>query len=182
MSAQQPPAAKKRKANEAVEAQGSKDESTRQQYHPSLPSVQQYYASPQHYAAQYSHQSGYPYAPSQQYPYHPSPPQSYGSMPTSGYPTIPPLHHTSIHGTVHHQMPSSNSFVTPETQQVPSSSAFASPPSSLRRHALSATDRGASTTSSGKASNRPCKFIYFSWIPVCWFPFNLFEFTVLIDP
>jgi hypothetical protein len=152
MSAKQPPVAKKRKANEDVETEATIDESSRQQYHPPLPSPPQYYASPQQYSAPYGHQGGYPYAPSQQYPYHPSPPQSYGTMPASGYPTIPPLHH----GTLHHQIPESNSFVTPDTQQVSSSPAYASPPSSLRRHPVTASDRGTFTTS-GKPSNRPCK-------------------------
>lgn len=165
MSSQKPSVAKKRKSSEVHASETTTTaELTNQPHQSTLPSPSHFYASPQRYTAQFAHHGGYPYGNTQQYPYHPSPPHGYGNVPTMGYPTGAPQHHP-IHATAHHHHPpSSNSFVTPETQQT--LSAFASPPSSLRRQPLGSTERGATTTGttslpSGKKSNRACKFIRF---------------------
>ena len=161
MTSQQPPTTKKRKSNESDATEQAAFEPTNLSHHPNLPSPPQYFASPQRYATQYAHHGGYSYPTAQQYPYQPSPSHGYTNLPPPGYRPVAPMHPSSIHGTAHHPPPPSNSFVTPETQQTTTSSAFASPPSSLRRHPLGSVNKGVIPSSSGKASNRPCKFIHF---------------------
>jgi hypothetical protein len=175
MSGEQAPATKRRKSSESTSTATSGDP------HPPLPSPPTYYQSPQHHVAQYPAHRAYEFAPPQHQLYRSSPPPHYSGMPPSGYPTIPPQHHGSTHGTVHHVATSSNSLVTPDSQQVASSAAaFASPPSSLRRQPFSSVDRGTTTTGSGKSFNRQCKFIHLlCWYLVVTFPFVQFKIGYL---